>query len=231
MANLDDVKSALLAQENGEQLYEAVTGAIAAEKERGIQSTKKVKSEIDGLKKYKSAVNDLGFDGTVELTDFVSGLSGKMKGAEKDTSELSQLRTTVNTLQSRFDDSQKKLSESEEKRRSSMIMGKLMSDFKGKVFSEQANAKVLLSEGHVTLNDADEVVWNTADGQVSYDDGLKSFLDKNPDIVRNSQNGGGGSKPSNGNANSKTMALSEFNKLSGKERLAFMASGGATTKG
>ncbi len=86
---LEQFKAALEGLENGSELLEFFVSSVNSEKERGIAERRAANKEAQNLRKFKLALEKLGFDREeTELDTYIEGLLGKLDDKAGPTSEL-----------------------------------------------------------------------------------------------------------------------------------------------
>lgn len=110
--SFEDLQKAVGSLENADDVLGFVSGAIEAEKNRGIKEVNERNREAEKLRKFKKAFENLGYDGSVDLDDYAVDLSEKIKAAgdvgQKDK-KLSEAQQKYLDLQRQVKDYQDKL--------------------------------------------------------------------------------------------------------------------------
>ena len=229
--DFNEFKSVLeaLPDGKGEELINFHIGAVDQERQRGISETSKRNRENEGLRKFKVAFENLGYDGEADLTDFVSTLKSTKQTSETQRttlsslqSELEKLRTDFSKTQSELENERKTALQLKEKARNEKIRGVLIDSLKDKVYGHDYLSNDLISSGKVTLDEKEQVVFKgDNDTVVGFEDGIKSLLESRPDIVKNTQRPGGAATPTKPGGGSGPVTDQER-----VNRLRQMASGG-----
>ena len=202
--DLESLKNQLEADGKSE-LAETVVQLIEAEKQRGIKEVNKRNSENQNLRKFKQAIDALGYDGESDLDGFTSSLvdlrsQANDKGSNSLT--LKSLNGQIAKLTTALNNEQQLRRRAENSSKHEKINAELTSRLSDKVYGADLLVKSLISENKVDLID-NKIVFKDGDIALSMDDGIKTLLDERKDIVRNSQPSGGGShgggKPVNSN--------------------------------
>lgn len=223
-------------------IVDAINSASKVEKDKGIRETNKRNEENKKLRKFKKVLeDDLGFDPDTELDDFVSGIKDKVKKSDnghKATGELADLTTKFNSMSKDFSKMQKSNKEKDEenkklasKARGQTMQADLSKALGGKIYGADDAIYRLINDGRVGLAENGKTVFKDGDSEVDFDDGVKSFLEKNKDIVKSKQNGGGGSTPGAPKNFNKgdTILRSDFESMPLKARSQFIVDGGKVT--
>jgi hypothetical protein len=221
--NASEFKVALEGLTNGKELYEYYVNAVETEKQRGISEVRDRNKEAENLRRYKIALEKLGFDkGSEELDTYIEGLrESKDKAKDVDDAKVSlkSLNSELTELRKKFDVSQNELSSErkakeaialENKRKS--IKLKLNEALKDKVYGHDFVADSLINDGKVDL-EQDNVVFKDGENKVAFEDGIKKLLEQRTDILKNVQKGGADSRPATNN-NSKKFSIEQIEKMS-----------------
>lgn len=221
------LKKALKDVEDSEAVLENVLNSIEEEKEKGIESKRKADREAKNLRTAKinleNALKEVGYNPDEhDPLEFLSDLKeAKEKVASGDVtnkSELAKVMKQLSDLQKKFEEKDKEANELKDRTRKGTIKDHLAKAIGEKVYGSQFVINNLINDGVVGLNDNDEVVFIDGDDEVEFDKGIKTFLEKNPDIVRNSQRPGGGS--SGGGPSKAKFSSSDLDGMSVQEIIA-----------
>lgn len=203
--DFDEFKSVLegLPEGKGASLIDFHLNQVDQERQRGISETSKRNRENEGLRKFKMAVENLGYDGESDLTDFVSSLKSTQETSKTQRTtlsslqgELEKLRTDFGKTQTELENERKAALELKDKARKEKIRGVLTDHLKDKVYGHDFLSDGLINSGKVTLDDNEKVVFVNEDKTtVGFEDGVKTLLESRPDIVKNSQRPGGAATP------------------------------------
>lgn len=185
--NLDELKAQIEKLENGSQLMEAITELINIEKTKGITEKNKVNNEAANLRKFKKAMESLGYDGSADLDQFTADiLSKKDKNDQADS-------VTLKVLNDKLRAYEQKLADSEMKAKHSTLSAKLTQALNDKLYGSNYVIKSLIQDGVVDL-DGENVVFKYGDDVLDFNNGIKKVLESNKDIVKSTQNSGTGGK-------------------------------------
>lgn len=190
MKTLDELK-AELAKIKGESLFEDLVGLINAEKSVGIEATHKKNKENEALRKFKKAVEALGFNGSDdELDSFTANLLESKKDKSSDSLTLQVLQKQIKTLTDNL--------ESEKtKSKRTILSEKLNKALSDKIYGADFVIKTLINEGEVDLVD-NKIVFKNGDSIEEFDTGIKKFLETNKSIVKTNQTAGSNTNKTNG---------------------------------
>jgi hypothetical protein len=212
-------------KDNPELSFDHITTAIAAaqeaEKNRFILEARDIRKDIDKLKPYKKALEEVGYDGTVELPAFIEGLK-KAKEEIKDKPAKSELERKLAVLETSFkaiSDENKAAKERElalqKERKTTILKERLMKDLGDKLAGGEAHVKTLIYEGVVDLeDDGKTIVFKAGDIPSPYEDGVKKYLKAHEADLKDRQLPGAGSSPGGGRPKPDVnMPLTEMMKL------------------
>lgn len=181
---------------------DAIETVKRAESERFKEEARKIRTDIDKLKPFKKALEDVGFDGTSELPDFIDSLK-KVREEEKNKPAKTELEKQIAALASQVKtltdanklSTEEKLSLQKE-RKVAVLKEKLMKDLGEKLAGGEAHVKTLIYENRVDLDeDGKTPVFKDSGISVSYEDGIKKFLKDHETDLKDTQRSGVGSKP------------------------------------
>jgi len=187
-------------------LVDPVVELVEQEKQRGIQATNKKNSENKNLRKYKTAFDALGYDHESDLDDFTSSLLEKIDSDKGGSGN----EKTIKTLTQRVEKIQQELQVERGKAKQAKLSGALQEALGSKIHGSKYVISNLISEGKVDLDDNNSIVFKNGDDIQPFNDGLKSFLEENKDIVKADQKDGpGGRRVSSPNPGSNMTQLKD----------------------
>ena len=199
--SLEDLKNAVKDLDIGEDIVSFFVEAVEGEKNRGISERRKANDEARGLRQYKKALENLGYTKDESLEDFIDTISDKLSGAA-DNEGKGELEKELKKLRRDFEATQKQLNDERENAQRikqdsdrKTLNSKIREMLRDKVYGEDLVAENLISNGRVALEDDGSVVWIDGDDRKDVGDGLMSYIESRPDIVKNGQRGGAGSNP------------------------------------
>jgi len=233
----EEFKKLLEALPNGAELLEHHAAAVSTEKNRGIEESRKGNKESQSLRRFKTAVEKLGYDGEADLDAFVETLTATVEGKQtQGSTELSELQKKISKLQKEFESSQKELNTEKEQRASlqqqnkiKTIEAKLGPKLSDDFYGSQFIIKALLADGSVDLDDSGEVIFKQGDKVLKIDEGIKWLGDTHSDARKNKQTAGAGSQASN-QANRPKYSLEQLKAMSPTEVSADLANVNASLK-
>ena len=190
---LKEIKERLETMDNGSEVMEAVVTLINAEKDKGIETHRKVNNEAKNLRRFKQSMEAVGYDAESDLDEFTAGLISKVN--KKPSEEPGKL--TLDSLNSKIKGLENDLATEKEEKyqfqtiaKNKTISGKLQGSLSDKVYGSDLLVKSLITDGKVDLID-DKVVFISDEGPVEYQAGLANLLETRKDIVKNNQIPGG----------------------------------------
>lgn len=182
-----------------EQFKEAktiISGAIDAEKTKGIDSYRK--KDAEGLK-LKKALKDLGYskDEVDGVDEFVSGLKNKITAVDGKDVTIAELKSSVEAIQQTLEAEKAEKSKLAETSITNTAKAKLIEALGDKFSASTANTLIenLLLKKAVTVVD-DKVVFKNGEEIVPFDDGVKGLLETHKDSLKNQQRLGSQTTPS-----------------------------------
>lgn len=205
--SMDEFRTAVAGLENADDLMEFFVSQVEVEKSRGISEKQKVNREASNLRRFKLAMEKLGYTDETDLEAFTlamteakeAGQAVKDSGLKSNevsdlTKQLQKLQKDFATTKTQLDDERKAAVELKTRADKNQIKAKLIEALKEKVYGHDLLADSLINNGQVAL-EAEEVVFIDGENRVGFDEGLKGLLDKRTDILKNTQKGGAGSTP------------------------------------
>jgi len=229
--SLEDLKKALEAMQGGSEFVdvlnttltteksarEAAENLAKEEKQRGITEVNKRNKEAEGLRKFKIAFETLGYNSEDStLDDFLEGITEKIKGGGGNGKgqgdlppEVRELQKTMKKLEkdltttrTELESERAKANELKSKTFKSTMRSALLTALNEKVYGADLLADTLISSGKVKLDvDESTVLFVEGDNTLEFDEGVKKLLETRKDIIKNSQQAGGGSGGSGGDSN------------------------------
>lgn len=192
---LEEIKKALEGHEKASEIVNGVTDLLNSEKQKGIDSAKRLQADVKKYSKYKKHLEDLGFDGSTELDEFVNGLKTKLQESGKSGSDVALLQQRIDKLRKDYD------AEKAKTRRVSLeqkIRGALTADRKWLGKSVDFITRNLIDDGRVDLSESGELVFKNGESVIDAADGIKTVIEENSDLLANEQKPGGGGAPGSG---------------------------------
>jgi hypothetical protein len=177
-----------------------------AEKARFIAEAKKIRADIDKLKPFKAALEEAGFDGTMELPEFIASLKTAVKEVKDKPAktelerQLAALTAQVKGLNDAKAEADREKDQLRQERKSAILRERLMKDVGEKLVNGEDTVKLLIHEGAVDLEeDGKTIIFKNGDVSTPYDKGVKDFLKARELSLKDKQRGGAGSNPGEGN--------------------------------
>jgi hypothetical protein len=190
---LDEIKLALEA-EGKTKLVEDIVTLIESERLKGVDASRKKNKEAEGLRKYKTAFEALGYDGETEIDEFTSNMISRSSQSEPNSLTLKTLNSKLKTLEDQLISERTLRSQAESRAKSEKIHTKLYSTLNDKVYGADLLVKSLLMDNKVDL-DGENIVFKNGDEVTNFDNGIKTLLEQRKDILKTNQANGSGSKP------------------------------------
>jgi hypothetical protein len=217
-----EFRKALEALENGSELVSFFENAVSAEKNRGINEYRSVNSR---LKKYKEALDRLGYDGVADVDEFTSTLLDTVEcKTTQGSTELSELQSNLKKLQRSFEQAQGELKVERDQRESlqkqnkiKTIEGKMIPKLNEDLYGAQYVVKSLIADGVLDMDENGEIILKNGDQVLTYEDGVKHILNTNTDARRNKQVAGAGTSGTNGTKGKVTYTMDQIKNMTPEE--------------
>jgi small-conductance mechanosensitive channel len=185
--SLDELKAAL----KDESLMEDIVNLIETERNKGIELHRKQNNENANLRKYKKALEVLGYeDGDIdEFTSSMIDLKTRSTTNHSDSLTLKSLNDQIKTLTKTIDDERGLRKGIEKQAQDRTIAAKLTQALSDKVYGADLLVRSLIQDGKVGL-DGDEVIFRDNETVLPFNDGLNKLLETRKDIVKTNQKTG-----------------------------------------
>lgn len=216
-------KSALeaLPDGKGEELINFHLSTVESEKQRGITEVNKRNKEAEGLRKFKQAFEQLGYDMDTDLTEFTNNLKTTSETASQSEVTVQDLQTQIQKLSKDFQKAQSDLTTERQtaqdlknRAKREKIRSSLLDALKDKVYGHDYLSNDLINSGKVDLTEDDKVVFKgDNDTVIMFEDGIKKLLESRPDIVKNTQHSGSGAQPVSGGGSGPSTDQERINRL------------------
>jgi hypothetical protein len=227
---LQDILTAVGAEDAG-----TIQQAIQAEKDRGIEASRKKGEEVN---KHLTELNRLRdfLSKTLEFNldeDLVAQYEEAQKDAGQNGQKATELEKQVKTLTKQVEtlttqkaESDKVAGERAERLKTTKLTELLRKQLGTKLHAPDYVIKGLIRDGNVKLLDDEETaVFIVSGNEVPLEKGAQDFLKANPGIVKNEQVPGSNSDGSHTAPGDKVIKRAEFEKLSAVERSAKVKEG------
>jgi hypothetical protein len=211
----------------GEDEKGVVLAAIEAEKQRGIEETKRKGAENAKLRRenegFKTAIKNT-FEFDVTNVDELPTVLSKFKTQTVNNSDFVP-KKDFEFLKNQIAE-EKALREAANKEiRNGKIAEKL-----NKIIGESFHAadyliRDMISSGKVRLTESGDVAYVEGDEEVEITKGIEKLKKARPDLVKNTSRPGSGGAGGGKDKSKKEISLDEFNSLPGIERAKLMAEG------
>ena len=192
-----------LSETHIDEYIAAETEKVKAEEKRIFQAeASKIRKDIDKFKPYKAALEEVGFDGTVEISEFIESLKKVKDNGSAVKTDLEKKLDMVNRQVLALTEENKKATEKtialERERKTGQLKEKLMKDIGEKLLGGEAHVKALLYENAVDFDeDGRSIVFKNGDALEAYDTGVKKYIEAHKADMKDLQKGGGGTSPAN----------------------------------
>lgn len=233
----EEFERALKSLENGESLLEYHNDTVSKEKQYGMKKYDSKDAEAKSLRKFKSVIKNLGWDGESDPEEFVALVNEKLVGRQDDdNSQLGELNKQLKKLQKDFETTNKELQTEREQKTQlqqqnkiktieSTLSPKLSEQFYGSNFL----IKALLADGQVDLSDDGQVVFKRGEDVLDLDAGLKWLGETHADARKNTQKAGSGSQPRSQGSGPK-YTMDQINNMTKEQAAADIANVNASLK-
>lgn len=218
--DLNEVVNALPEDQRG-----VVLSAIEAEKQRGIEETRKKGSEAaklrNELNKYRDSIKNT-FEVDVSSVDELPEILGKFKTQTVDKSEYVPVKD-FEMLKKQIAERDRQVEEANANLRNSKIAERL-----NKVLTDSFHAgdylvKDLIAQNKVRLTSDNEVVFLDGDEELDITKGIEKLKKMRPDLVKNTTKPGSGSAGGDKNKKDSKISYAEFEKLNPVQQRDYMA--------
>jgi len=192
IATIEELREALKDNPQVDEILTFIDTAIETEKSTGITGRRKANQEAQGLRKFKQALEDAGFDGDSEgVTDWLESLRAPAPGDPakpgEPNPEIDKLRREFAKAQRDLESARTEASKVKAMADKRAIKSKLNDALRDKVYGPDLLADSLIGEGRVKLTEDEEVVFVHGEDEFDFNSGLKKLLESRPDLLRNTQ--------------------------------------------
>lgn len=206
-------KAAIEALPNGQELYGYHVQSVEAEKQRGIEESRKANNEAQNLRRFKIALEKIGYQKDTDVDAFVDTLKvATTKAGEADQAKMSleQVVKELNTLKNDYTKTSTELA-AEKQRADELklnatkktLKSKLADVLRDRVYGHDFVIDSLITNGEVSLADDESVVFKSGDKTIDLNAGVAKLLETRTDIVRNGQKPGASTPPPQGRSGQK----------------------------
>lgn len=196
----DELKAELEKIQNGPKLLEGVLELINAEKQIGISEKNKSNSEAQKLRKFKKALEAVGYTDADDLDEFTSNLvdlkTKKTTENEGGSLTMKSLQEQIKGLTKSLETERQRVINAEKEAKTKTLSAKLTQSLSDKVYGADLLVKSLINDGQVDL-DGEQIVFKNNGESIPYEQGLNTLLETRKDIVKGTQKGGTGSPQKN----------------------------------
>lgn len=221
-STLEELKAALKDHTSLDDVVDFVVSQTEKEKQTGIDLRRKANKEAENLRKQikqiQGQLSDLGYEDDSDLAEFIDSLKEKTNQSQANDSELAKtvkkLTKQLNTVQQELAEKTQAEAELRTKALKGRIKETLGKSLNDKVYGAQYVIDALINNGQVVLDeDSDAVVWANGDTRTPYEAGLKTWIEQNQDLMRNTQKSGSGS-PTASNEPRRSISFDQMKTMS-----------------
>jgi hypothetical protein len=217
----------------GEEDGAVVTDAINAEKQRGIDASRK---KGDDVKKFMTLANklrdslrsfDIDPDGDIDaqIAAVKDKATASRSQADAGNEQINSLKKEMAKILQKLEAAEVEKTAAHRKYQTSKISESLSKAFGDSIYGVDLAIEGLISKGAVKMSDDDKVIFVNGDEELDIEAGVEAYKKARPDLVKNSQRPGPGSAPQK-NKNSKTITAQQYDAMTVKQRAEFFAAGG-----
>ncbi len=183
MKSIEEIKTDL--ETVKPELIEDIMELIQIERDKGITEKSKVNREAENLRKYKKAVEALGYTKETDLDMFTAELISKKTPVDKTDS------LTIKAMNDKIKNMEAELNNERNAVKVSKLSEKLNNALSDKLYGHQYVVKNLINEGQVDLVNG-EVVFKNNDEIIDFKTGIENFIQNNKDMLKTVQTPGTG---------------------------------------
>lgn len=215
-----------LLSEIGQETADKIRAEFSALEGKVTGKTSEISRLIGKVNALKDSIRILEVDPDDSLlTDRIAELGKKLKGNQASDGTISALQKQVEKLTADYEAKAKKAQEMER----STALSELSKTLSGRVLNHDSEAFRLVHEGRVRFSEAlGKVVFVKGEDEIDLSVGVDEHIKARPEIAINDQIKGSGTPPAKGSGSDqshKTISLSEFERLSPRDRAAKIADG------
>lgn len=211
----EQFEAAIAKLDNKDEILEFFTSSVDAEKNKAIEDHRVKNKENqqlkENLKGLKSLLAEIGWDETGDSKAFIETLKQTVAGKEEleagANKEVQALRKSLEKIQNDLKAEQDQRVALQRQNKIKTLENTLTSKMQD-LIGHNFIIKSMIADGAVDVDDNGEVVFKEGDDVIKLDDGLKKFVAKHPELKKNSQVAGSGSRP-NGSGNTKVKYTKE----------------------
>lgn len=233
-----EFKRILEGLENGAELLEYHTSAVAQEKEYGKSKYAEKDKEALNLRKFKTLIKGLGWDGESDPEEFVNSLNETLTNRQSEgNTQLTELTSQFKKLQKDFEKTQGELTAEREQRAELQRQNKLKTientlapKLSEQFYGHNFMIKALIADGQVDLNEAGQVIFKNGESVMELDQGLKWLEETHADSRKNTQKPGVGSTPANQAGPKAKYTMAQIDSMTPEQLAADMVNVNASLK-
>ncbi len=193
-----ELEVALSQHPQSAEILEYVASAVEAEKQTGITLKRKANAEAHGLRKWKQAVESVGFEAD-DPEGLQAWIEEKIKKApppdpNAPNPEVEKLRKEFAKATKALEDEKANAAKIKLTADRRAIKAKLVEALREKVYGHDILAENLINSNAVKLAEDESVVFVNGDDEMEFTAGVKKLLESRPDLLKNNQVPGAQSK-------------------------------------
>ena len=189
ITSIEDLRQVLKDSPAVEEIVGFVNAQVEAEKQQGIATHRKANNEAQGLRKWKTAMETVGYQGEPDgieewLAEKTKAQPEKKGGPDP---EIEKLRREFKKAQEALVEAQGKAAAIKAASDKRAIKAKIADALRDKVYAHDLLADSLIANGMVKLTEDEQVVFVKGDDEIEFNTGVKQLLESRPDLVKNTQ--------------------------------------------
>ena len=192
-STLEELERSLTDSKNPQatDILEFIRSAVENEKQTGITLKRKANSEAQNLRRWKTKLEELGYDGDdpEAIAEWLKQKAPPVKEGEPNP-EIEKLRREFKKAQDALAEKTAEASKVKATSDSRAIKAKLTEALRDKVYGHDLLADTLISSGRVKLADDESVVFVNGEDELDFEKGVKRLLESRPDLLKNTQTPG-----------------------------------------
>lgn len=217
-----------IVKELGDDKSKIIFGAIDAEKQRGIEASRKkgeeVKKFMTEANKLRDSLRALEIDPDAnideQIDDFKRRVEKLSKEGEGSEANIKNMQRQLAQISQQLEGEKKEREAAQRKYVNSKISESLTRAFGDTVYGVDLVVKGLMSDGKVKMADGEKIVFVDGESELDLESGVKLFLEQRKDLAKNTQRPGSGSAPS-AEKQTSTITKAQLQTMSVKEKAAF----------
>ena len=189
ITSIEDLRQVLKDSPAVEEIVGFVNAQVEAEKQQGIATHRKANNEAQGLRKWKTAMETVGYQGEPDgieewLAEKTKAQPEKKGGPDP---EIEKLRREFKKAQEALIAEQQKAAAIKAASDKRLIKARLSESLRDNMHAYDLLADSLINDGRVRLTEDERVVFVDGDNEIDYEVGLKKLRESRPDLMKNTQ--------------------------------------------